>query len=150
VSTAWNLYSKALAEIQLGSLESAERTAQLASRRYPGDVLFYPVRALIAALRGDSERARHEIDLTIRNEKAFGHYHHAQYDVACVYAQLGETDLSVRWLAGAAQNGFPCAGLFARDALLLPIRQDVRFATLVEETKAECSRYAALYRKLVV
>ena len=148
VSTAWNLYSMALAEIQLGSLKSAERTAQLASRRFPGDVLFYPIRALIAALRGDSERARREIDLTIRNEKAFGHYHHAQYDVACVYAQLGETGRSVRWLAEAAHNGFPCAGLVERDPLLRPIRDDARFAKLLGEVKAQCSQYAALYREL--
>jgi serine/threonine-protein kinase len=93
ISTAWNLYSMAIAEIQLGALESAEQTAQTASRRFPGDVLFYPVRALVAALRGERDRALQQIDLTIRNEKAFGHYHHAQYDVACVYAQLGELDL---------------------------------------------------------
>ena len=73
----------ALAEIQLGALEPAEQTAQMASRRFPGDVLFYPVRALIAVLRGERDRALQQVDLTIKNEKAFGHYHHAQYDVAC-------------------------------------------------------------------
>jgi serine/threonine-protein kinase len=148
VSSAWNLYSMAIAEIQLGSLESAEQTAQTASRRFPGDVLFYPVRALIAALRGDRDRAIQQIDLTIKNEKAFGHYHHAQYDVACVYAQLGEIDLSIQWLTDAAHNGFPCAGFFEHDPLLTPVRADERFGKLLASTWEECSRYAALYREL--
>jgi serine/threonine-protein kinase len=150
VSSAWNLYSTALAEIQLGSLESAERTAQTASRRFPGDVLFYPVRALIAALRGDRDRAHQQIDLTVRNEKAFGHYHHAQYDVACVYAQLGDVDLSIQWLTGAARNGFPCWAFFERDPLLAAVRSDDRFQDLIAGTKQECTQYVALYRQLAV
>jgi len=148
ISTAWNLYSMAIAEIQLGALESADQTAQTASRLFPGDVLFYPVRALIAALRGNRDRALQHVDLTIKNEKAFGHYHHAQYDVACVYTQLGEPDLAVQWLTGAARNGFPCAGFFEHDPLLAPIRADERFRRLVASCWEECNEYAALYRRL--
>ena len=148
ISSAWNLYSLALAQIQLGALDAAERTAATASRRFPGDVLFYPVRALIAALRGDRRRALQQIDLTIKNQKAFGHYHHAQYDVACVHAQLGDVDLAVQWLTDAATNGFPCSAFFARDPLLAPIRSDEHFRKLTADTQAECDRYAALYRQL--
>ena len=148
ISTAWNLYSMAIAEIQLGALDSAEQTAHTASRLFPGDVLFYPVRALIAALRGDRDRALQQVDLTVRNEKAFGHYHHAQHDVACVYAQLGEHDLAIQWLTGAARNGFPCAGFFERDPLLVPIHSDGRFGSLVASCWEECNQYAALYRQL--
>jgi len=147
-STAWNLYSMALAEIQLGALESAEQTAQTASRRFPGDVLFYPVRALIAVLRGERDRALQQVDLTIKNEKAFGHYHHAQYDVACVYAQLGEPDLAIQWLTDAASNGFPCAGFFEHDQLLVPIRSDERFRSLIASCWDECNEYATLYHGL--
>jgi len=148
VSSSWDRYTVALSQIQLGLLDSAEETAAEASRRFPGEVLFYPVSALIAAKRGDRTHALQNVDLTVRNQKAFGHYHHAQYDVACVYAQLGDNDLAVQWLTDAATNGFPCGVLFARDPLLAPIHGDARFAALLASTKAECDRYASLYREL--
>jgi serine/threonine protein kinase/Tfp pilus assembly protein PilF len=147
-TSAWNLYIQALAQIQLGRLDSADQTTEDAVRRFPGEVLFHPVRALTAALRGDRARALHQVEVTVRNQKAFGHYHHAQYDVACVYAQLGEVGLAVQWLTDAARNGFPCVTIFERDPLLAGIRSDARFTSLIADTKTECERYAALYREL--
>jgi tetratricopeptide (TPR) repeat protein len=149
ITSAWTLYSMALAQIQLGLLDAADRTTEEVSRRFPGDVLFYPLRALSFALRGNHEHARQQIELTIKNEKAFGHYHHAQYDVACVYAQLGEADQAIEWLSEAGHNGFPCAGFFERDPLLQPIHSDERFRSLIADMTEECARYAALYHTLV-
>lgn len=148
ISSSWNFYTEALAQIQLGLLDAAEQTAETATRLFPGEVLFYPIRAVTAALRRDRPRAMQQIEVTVRNQKAFGHYHHAQYDVACAYAQLAETDLAIEWLTDAATNGFPCSAFFARDPLLMPIRSDERFIKLLASTKAECDGYAALYREL--
>ena len=148
ISSSWNLYSAALVQIQLGRLDASEQTAEIASRRFPGNVLFYPVRALIAAIRGDRERAMEQIDGTIRNQKAFGHYHHAQYDVACAFAQLGDIDLAMQWLVDCASNGFPCGRFFARDPLLLPVHSDARFGKLLASVDDECDRYAAVYAEL--
>ena len=117
--------------------ESGRRVVQEGARDRP------------AALRRDHDRALQQINLTIKNEKAFGHYHHAQYDIACCYAQLGELDLAVQWLTDAARNGFPCFGFFERDPLLIPIRSDERFRSLVASCREECGRYAVLYRELV-
>jgi tetratricopeptide (TPR) repeat protein len=147
-SSAWDRYTVALAQIQLGRLDAAEETASEASRRFPGEVLFDSVWALIAAKRGERARALQFVDLTVRNQKAFGHYHHAQYDVACVYAQLGDRELALQWLSDAASNGFPCGVFFARDPLLAPIHGDARFEALIASTKAECDAYASLYREL--
>ena len=146
-TSAWNVYVQALAQIQLGLLDSADQITEDASRRFAGEVLFYPVRALTAALRGDRARALQQVEATVRNQKAFGHYHHAQYDVACVYAQLAEPELAVQWLTDAAQNGFPCVDAFERDPLLAGIRSDARFRALLASTREECDRYAALYRE---
>ena len=82
--SAWAFYQTALAEIQLNGRDAAERTIELAWRQFPGDILFYPLRGLAAALRGDAAGADELIDMTVRNAKSFGHYHHAQYDVACI------------------------------------------------------------------
>jgi hypothetical protein len=99
-------------------------------------VLQYPLRGLIAAVRGDDEEAERQIELTVQHRKAFGHYHHAQYDVACIYARLGRPDEAMRWLTDAARNGFPCHGFFARDRLLLPLRGRPNFADLLVELQA--------------
>jgi serine/threonine-protein kinase len=147
-TSAWNVYTQALAHIQLGALDAADEATERAFPRFPSEVLFYPIRALTAALRGDRDRALQQVEVTIRNRKAFGHYHHAQYDVACVYAQLGEKDLAIQWLTDTARNGFPCGAVFARDPLLAGLRSDARFTALLESTRVECERYAALYREL--
>lgn len=147
-SSAWSLYTVALAHLQLGSLDLAAEAAASAARRYPGDVLFHPIRALLAALQQDRDRALQMIAITTRNQRAYGHYHHAQYDVACTYAQLGEIDLAMTWLTDAATNGFPCGAYFERDRLLDPVRADARFGSLQRSVEHERAACAGLYRAL--
>ena len=118
------------------------------SRQFPNDVLFFPVRGVIAASAGDGTRARQEIQLTIQNKKSFIHYHHAQYDIACIHALLGEKDEALRWLTDAAHNGFPCYRFFEIDPLLESIRGEERFRTLVSELREECAGYQRLYDEL--
>jgi len=146
--SAWAFYMIALAEIQLGRLDDAERTTDIAARQFPGVVLLYPLRGLTAALRGDVTAALAQVDLTVRNSKSFGHYHHAQYDVACIYAVLGRTDEALRWLTDAARNGFPCHSFFERDSLLESVRRDARFAPLMHDLREECAGYRELYDAL--
>jgi tetratricopeptide (TPR) repeat protein len=148
VTSAWNLYTVALVHVQSGSLDAAEQSAEVAARRFPADVLFHPLRALIAALRGDRAAALRHIETTVRNERAFGHYHHAQYDVACAYAQLGVADQAIAWLTAAAKHGFPCAAFFERDRLLDPLRSEPEFQHVVAAARKECEEYARLYRSL--
>src|SRR5204862_3471959 len=90
--SAWAGYQLALAQLQLGRVEEAEKTAAAAARHAPDDVLQYPLAGLIAALRGDDQGADRQIALTVQHSRAFGHYHHAQYDVACIHARLGRLD----------------------------------------------------------
>jgi tetratricopeptide (TPR) repeat protein len=143
--SAWAGYQLALTQLQLGRLDTAEKTAAAAARHAPDDVLQYPLRGLIAALRGDDEAAVGQIALTVQHRKAFGHYHHAQYDVGCIYARLGRHDEAMRWLTDAARNGFPCHGLFARDRLLMPLRGREAFAALLTELQAERERCRRVY-----
>jgi tetratricopeptide (TPR) repeat protein len=143
----WARYQLALAELQMGALDAAERTVNLAARTYPGDVLCYPVRGLIAARRGQADEADRQIALTIRNQKAFGHYHHAQYDVACIHALLGRTDRALEWLHDGAHNGFPCAAFFEQDPLLASIREEPRFEALMCASAHGVRWYARLYAR---
>jgi hypothetical protein len=107
------------------------------------------LRGVIAGMTGDTPRAQEQIQLIVRNRKSFGHYHHAQYDVACIYALLGETEKALDWLSDSADNGFPCYTFFERDRLLDSIRGEERFRALLESTRAKAEAYRALYREFV-
>jgi eukaryotic-like serine/threonine-protein kinase len=150
-SGSWGSYQVALCRIHLGNLENAEQIAGSAvSRPDEGQfqyILFHSVRGLIAALRGDAAAARDQIDRTVRQRKSFGHYHHAQYDIACIYALLGEKERALDWLTDAARNGFPCHSFFERDPFLESIRGE-RFDALMGELKFECDGYRRLYQDL--
>jgi serine/threonine protein kinase/tetratricopeptide (TPR) repeat protein len=147
-ASAWGTYHLALCQLRLGLLTEAEQTAERGARRFPGDVLVFGVRGLLAASRGEIARARDQIQLTIQHRRSFGHYHHAQYDVACIHALLGEKEESLRWLTDAAQNGFPCYGFFETDPLLESIRGEERFRNLMAELREECAGYRRLYEEL--
>ncbi len=62
---------------------------------------------------------------------SFGHAHHTDYQVACVYAILGETDKSMAWLERSADTGNPCWPFFKIDPHLQNLRQEPRFQRLV-------------------
>jgi hypothetical protein len=137
--------------MRLGDLASAERIAESVTAVPDQDrhqyILFHSIRGLIAALRGDVAGARDQIDQTVRHKKSFGHYHHAQYDIACIYALLGEKDRALDWLTDSARNGFPCHSLFERDPYLDAIRGE-RFDALITALKTECDGYRRLHREL--
>ena len=86
-------------------------------------------------------------DLAVKHRQEFGHYHHAQYDVACALALLGEGDQAVAWLEQAAGNGLPCAAAFEHDAWLRPVRGLPRFAALLDRVRAERARYARIFQE---
>jgi TolB-like protein/Tfp pilus assembly protein PilF len=145
---AWLYHQLAHCQIRLGRLGAAAETVEKTARQFPNEVLFFPVRAVIAASERDAARARQQVQLTVQNKKAFIHYHHAQYDIACVHGLLGERDQALQWLTDAAQNGFPCHRFFETDPLLEPVRGEPRFRALMDELRAECDGYGALYRDL--
>jgi eukaryotic-like serine/threonine-protein kinase len=145
---AWTLHQLVDCQIRLGRLSAAAEMVERVSRQFPSDVLFHPIRGVIAACERDAPRARKQMELSIQNRKAFRHYHHAQYDIACISAQLGEREHALDWLTQAARNGFPCYAFFERDPLLEPIRTEVGFRSLMSELRAECGGYRTLYRDL--
>lgn len=144
----WTHYQLTHALLRLGDRSSAEQVVAMASIRFPGDVLFHPLRAILAASGGDRAEALRQIDLTVQNARNFGHYHHAQYDVACAHALLGDRDKALSWLTDAATHGFPCYAFFEIDPYLAPLRADPRFTALMARLRAECDTYSALWRDL--
>src|SRR6187402_2077722 len=68
-------------------------------------------------------------------------YHHATYDIACIYALEGKSAEAVKWIREAAATGFRCYPLFERDAFLNRIRQAPEFIQFMAETKAQYEKY---------
>ncbi|HEV8239167.1 MAG TPA: protein kinase [Thermoanaerobaculia bacterium] len=147
--SVWILYQVASCQLRLGRLADAEQTAKRIAQEYPGEVLAHPLRGLLAARRGDAAEAREQARLTAENRSAFGHYHHAQYDLACIHTMLDEPAAAVRELEAAALNGYPCATLFESDPLLAPLHGDAAFAGLLERLRRERLRFHDLYRELL-
>jgi TolB-like protein len=146
--TPWSIYQIALCQLHLGRGGDALATLERLSRQFPGNVLLFSLRGLVAALGGDDARALEQIELVVRNRKLFGHYHHAQYDVACIEASLGNKAAALEWLTEASRNGFPCVPFFETDPWLEPLREEPGFQGLIETLKGEREGYRRLYGQL--
>ena len=133
-----------LCHLRLGRLEEAVRAAEVVTRQDTDEVLAHPILGLVAALRGETAEAHERIRLTSEGKRSFGHYHHAQYEAACVLAQLGEPEPALEWLDAAARNGYPCVPLFESDAFLEPLRGHERYRRLIEVLREERVGYARL------
>jgi len=154
----WSIYQLGLCRLRLGDVDGASEAAERSARLFAGDPGSHSLKGLIAAFRGDTAEARRRIDLTVRHQAgerfievpvrmaSFGHYHHAQYDIACMHALMGEKELALDFLTASAKNGFPCYSFFERDPFLESIRGEDRFRRLVEKLKEECDGYQNLYR----
>jgi TolB-like protein len=142
--SAWSLYMIALCQLRLAQIGDAAATIERLARQFAGNVLLFAGKALLAARQGEPDRAREQIALVDRNRKLYGHYHHAQYDAGCAEALLGDTRAAIDWLAGAAENGFPCAPFFARDEWLESLKGEPRFQSLLAELQRKGEGYRSL------
>jgi eukaryotic-like serine/threonine-protein kinase len=141
VASPWMLYEAALCEVRLGKLTEAEA---IADRLKSGGA---PVRALIAALRGQDARARLEIQVNQAQRHAYGDYHHAQYEIACVLSLLDDGSRAIDWLIAAARNGYPCLPLFEKDPFLVSLRGQPRFERFLADLRVRVSEYGRLYHE---
>jgi tetratricopeptide (TPR) repeat protein len=139
--SSWGTYQIALCQLHVGDISGAIQSAERGAMRFLGDPAEHSLRGLIAARQGDAAAARNHIALTVASKRSFGHYHHTQYDVACIWAMLGEKEKALDWLTDAARNGFPCYSFFQIDSMLESVRGEARFTSLIEELKAECDGY---------
>jgi eukaryotic-like serine/threonine-protein kinase len=145
----WQHYLIAHCRLRLGELDAAAEVAlRMQDLGDEGIGHGHAIRGLVAARRGDADAAREGARRALAVKKAFGHFHHDQYDVACIHALCGDTDEALRWLAAAAGNGYPCRPFFEADPILAVLHGDARFVELMERIGAECAGYARLWEEL--
>jgi TolB-like protein len=101
-----------------------------------------PTQALLFAVKGDFHAAEAQIPIILSKHPLKDPlYHHAAYDIACVYALEGKSVEAVKWLRESAVSGYHLYPRYTRDALLDRIRQSPEFGEFLVEMKAENERY---------
>jgi TolB-like protein len=118
-----------LARYYMGDVAGAQEMLASVKRGGQLDVRSQASLASIEAAAGLRDRARTRAAAIAR-----GSYmdHHVAYSLGATFAQLDQTDESIRWLERAVATGFPCYPWFERDPLLDPVRRDPRFQSLVQ------------------
>ena len=138
---AWYFMGKGrLEEAQKAIDEAQKAIAERGAKN--DDIALHPKRALLFALKGDFRAAEAEIPVILSQHPAKDpFYHHATYDIACIYALEGKSDEAVKWLRETAASGFQPYPLFERDAYLNRIRQAPAFIQFMAEMKVQNERY---------
>jgi TolB-like protein/predicted Ser/Thr protein kinase len=127
---------------RLAEAQKAIETEAVSPSTLFGEFAVLLNRALLFALKGDFRSAEKAIpSILSRHPVKDPFYHHAAYDIACIYALEGKSVEAVRWLREAAATGFRCYPLFERDAFLNNIRQKPEFIQFMAEMKAQHDRY---------
>ncbi len=146
--SSWAAYALVAAYIHLGELEAAERALEAGARKFPAIVLFHSARAVIAALQKDEAGMTQAIERTKHNRKPYGHFHHAEFDIACALAIAGRKDEAIDWLTSAAGNGMPCLSAIRDDWLLTSLHGEQRYEHLLDELRDQHDHYLELYGRL--
>jgi non-specific serine/threonine protein kinase len=115
-----------------GDLDLARRRLAIALGQLPEEPLFTSLQGMIHARRNQSEAALECVRKAIDLPRSFGHMHHTYYQIACVYAVLGDTDRAMAWLERSVDTGFACWPFFRIDPHLERLRE-----------KSECKRLIA-------
>jgi eukaryotic-like serine/threonine-protein kinase len=128
--------------IEKGRFDAAQEAIDRLSAKQPQSPELRPTRALLLAAKGDFHAAEAEVPRILK-EHPFKDpfYHHATYDLACVYAMEGKGSEAVKWLRESAATGYHLYPRYTRDPLLNRIRQSPDFIRFLADMKAENDRY---------
>jgi hypothetical protein len=127
----------AFALLRLGRRDDARLHLRRAQRKYPNDpsgTLF----GIEAMLLAESEPLKAQALIgQVARRKAVNPSHHAAYFAGSAWARMGRAEEAVQSLREAAETGFPCYPLFARDPSLDRIRQDPRFQAFLADMRKQ-------------
>jgi hypothetical protein len=132
---------EALYLMSKGRLEEAQKAIDAWPARGTG--VERPVtQALLLAVKGDFRAAEAQIPVVLASHPLKDPlYHHAAYDIGCIYALEGKTAEAVKWLRESAVWGYHLYPRYTRDHFLDRIRQSPEFSQFLAEMKAENDKY---------
>ena len=124
-----------------GDLDLAERRLARALGQLPEEPLLTSLQGMILARRNQRDAALESVRKAIDLPRSFGHTHHTYYQVACVYAVLGDTERAMAWLERSVDTGFACWPFFRIDPHLERLHEIAEFKRLVADLE---HKYASL------
>src|SRR5205814_5800755 len=98
LETAWTAYVAVFASLRTRNVAEAEKYLEAASRKYPANLLLHSARAVLAALQKNEAATDRAIENAMTNRRSFGHFHHAELDIACALALFGRDDEAIERL----------------------------------------------------
>jgi hypothetical protein len=101
------------------------------------------MQALLLADSGRRSEAQQMIQVAIKKGEGFGHFHHTAYAVGSAYALMNKTQLALKWLQMAANDGFPCYPMYENDPILNNLRKDPAFIEFLAQLKKQWEQYKA-------
>jgi tetratricopeptide (TPR) repeat protein len=123
-------------------MDAMEAAVKQGTATVNDDVSLPQKTALLFALRGDFRRAEAEIPAILgKHPTKDPLYHHATYDIACVYALEGKSAEAVKWLRETVATGFQPYPALGRETYFNRIRQAPEFIQLMAELKTQNERY---------
>ena len=124
-----------------GDLDLAEQRLAAGLELFPDEPLLVSLQGMLHARRNQTGPALECVRRALELPRSFGHTHHTYYQIACVYAVLGETDKAMAWLERSVDTGFACWPFFKIDPHLEPLREKPEFKRLVADLEY---KYTAL------
>ena len=116
-----------------GDLDLAEKRLATALQNRPDEPLITSLQGILHARRNQAGAALECVRRAIDLPRSFGHTHHTYYQIASVYAVLGETDKAIAWLERSVDTGFACWPFFRMDPHLEHLREKPEFIRLTDD-----------------
>jgi serine/threonine protein kinase/tetratricopeptide (TPR) repeat protein len=130
------LFFAAQPPLMMGDETLAEQRLAMGLKLHPDEPLIISLQAMLHARRNEPDLALDCVRRSLEIPIIRGHAHHTSYQVACVYALLGETTKAMAWLQRSADTGNPCWPFFKIDPHLQGLRHEPAFVRLVAELEA--------------
>src|SRR5947209_8000696 len=112
------------------AMQMSAEAARIAATRADLVVLATASLGHALGLAGDRQGARAVLDRLLRQR---AHAYVSPYDIALLYAGLGEKDQALDWLQRAYQERSSLLVFAPREPRLAPLRSEPRFAALMRE-----------------
>ena len=130
-------YFAAQHALMTGDWDDAKTLLDKEIRNFPDEPLIVSLMGVYCALTGNAEQALEHVTRACSSAKSFGHTHHMDYQIACIFSLLGRRDAAFEWLERAVNHGFACWPFFLKDTNLRNLRNLPEFETLVSSLQAK-------------
>jgi tetratricopeptide (TPR) repeat protein len=137
-------FEKASTLYRMGRLPEAAAVlaAHLSSQAEQDGGLVISTNAVVLAAMGKTKEAERDIAAAqAATPTALVHHHHTAYNIAAAFALLGRPTEALPWMQKAAEDGFPCYPLFARDESFTRLKDDPGIRRFMTSLRAEWDAY---------